>query len=357
MRVNDCPDMIKNLLIDSFIQLDSSIPVVDVRTPAEFEKGHIVGAFNIPLFSNEERVQVGTTYKQKGREQAILLGFDLTGSKWSGFIKQALELSPQKKIALHCWRGGMRSGAMAWALNFYGFDVYLLEGGYKQYRRWVLEQFERPYNLLILGGMTGSGKTQVLHQLKILGEQVVDLEDLAQHQGSTYGSMNKLVQPTQEQFENMLASALFQTEQGRHIWLEDESKAIGKSYIPGALYSQMIKSPMFNIKIPLDHRVAFLVDEYGGLDKEFLVECTNRIRKRLGPEQAKNAVLAINEGRMADFIRQVLVYYDKTYFASLCKRLPENVRELNCPQNNAQENALLILACLAKTLVIPSNSN
>src|SRR5579863_3083778 len=196
--------MIKNIAIESFVQLDNSIPVVDVRTPAEFVQGHIVGAYNIPLFSDDERVQVGTTYKLLGREQAILLGFDLTGAKWSGFIKQALEIAPDKKIALHCWRGGMRSGAMAWALNLYGFDVYLLEGGYKKYRRWVLDQFEQKYNLLILGGMTGSGKTQILHQLRGLGQQVIDLEDLAQHQGSSYGTMNKLVQPSQEQFENDL---------------------------------------------------------------------------------------------------------------------------------------------------------
>src|ERR1700676_898449 len=139
--------MIQTLDIDNFNNLDKTIPVIDVRTPAEFEQGHICGAYNIPLFTNEERVQVGTTYKQTGREQAILLGFDLVGPKWSGYIKQASEISPGKKVALHCWRGGMRSGAMAWALNLYGFDVYLLEGGYKSYRRWVLRQFDEPYQL------------------------------------------------------------------------------------------------------------------------------------------------------------------------------------------------------------------
>jgi len=341
-----CPDMIRNLPIESFIQLDTSIPIVDVRTPAEFEKGHIVGAFNIPLFTNEERVQVGTTYKQQGREQAILLGFDLTGSKWSGFIKQALELSPQKKIALHCWRGGMRSGAMAWALNLYGFEVYLLEGGYKQYRRWVMEQFNVARNILILGGMTGSGKTQVLHRLKDRGEQVIDLEDLAQHQGSSYGTMNKLIQPSQEQFENELAACLYATNPEHHTWLEDESITIGKRFIPKGLWLQMRLAPIFNIKVPLESRIDFLVEEYGQLDKEFLVECTTRIGKRLGPEQTKNAVLAINEGRMADFIRLVLVYYDKTYKTGLSKRSPEKVFTLESPGNNAKQNAELILNSL-----------
>jgi len=335
--------MIKNITIESFIRLDSSIPVVDVRTPAEFAQGHIVGAHNIPLFSNDERVQVGTAYKQQGREQAILLGFDLTGSKWSCFIKQALEIAPGKKMALHCWRGGMRSGAMAWALSLYGFDVYLLEGGYKKYRRWVLDQFGQKYNLLILGGMTGSGKTQILHQMRESGEQVIDLEDLAQHQGSSYGSMNKLVQPSQEQFENDFATQLYRAAVEKPIWLEDESITIGKRFIPNALFHQMREAHLINVKIPATKRVEFLVNEYGQLDKEFLTECTLRICKRLGPEQTKNAILAIEEGRMADFISLVLVYYDKTYRTGLSKRPPGNIHELDCKDTNATTNAAEIL--------------
>lgn len=335
--------MIKNIAIESFVQLDGSIPVLDVRTPAEFAQGHIVGANNIPLFSNDERVQVGTTYKQQGREQAILLGFDLTGPKWSGFIKQALEMAPGKKIAMHCWRGGMRSGAMAWALNLYGFDVYLLEGGYKKYRRWVLDQFEQKYNLLILGGMTGSGKTQILHQMRESGEQVIDLEDLAQHQGSSYGTMNKLVQPSQEQFENDLAAQLNQANNEKPIWLEDESITIGKRFIPNALWQQMREAHLINVKIPVTQRVEFLVNEYGRLDKDFLRECTQRIWKRLGPEQTKNALLAIDEDRMADFISVVLVYYDKTYRTGLSKRPSDSVHELDCKDTDATGNAARIL--------------
>jgi tRNA 2-selenouridine synthase len=335
--------MIKNLAIDSFIKLDKTIPVVDVRTPAEFAQGHIPGAHNIALFSNEERVQVGTTYKQQGREQAILLGFDLTGSKWSGFIKQAIEIAPGKKIALHCWRGGMRSGAMAWALNLYGFEVYLLEGGYKKYRRWILDQFEEKYNLVILGGMTGSGKTLILHQLQQLGEQIIDLENLAQHQGSSYGTMGRMVQPSQEQFENDLATQLYLLDKDKPVWIEDESITIGKRSIPNALWRQMREANLLNIKIPLARRIGFLVQEYGQLDKDFLVGCTQRIWKRLGPEQTKNAIQAITEDHMADFISLVLVYYDKTYRAGLSKRPSENIYELECEDTNAINNAAQIL--------------
>ncbi|MGZ4009242.1 MAG: tRNA 2-selenouridine(34) synthase MnmH [Mucilaginibacter sp.] len=335
--------MIKNLTIDTFIKLDKTIPVVDVRTPAEFAQGHIVGGHNIALFSNEERVQVGTTYKQQGREPAILLGFDLTGSKWSGFIKQALEIAPCKKIAVHCWRGGMRSGAMAWALNLYGFEVYLLEGGYKKYRRWVLDQFDQKYNLMVLGGMTGSGKTQIIHQLQVLGEQVIDLEGIAQHQGSSYGSMNALVQPSQEHFENELATQLHHADKNKPIWIEDESLTIGCRSIPNGLWHQMKAANVVAIKIPAGKRIDFLVQEYGPLDKDFLIECTQRIWKRLGPEQTKNAILAINEDRLADFISIVLVYYDKTYRAGLGKRLPETVFELDAEDTDAVKNAAQIL--------------
>lgn len=330
--------MIKTLQINEFISMPKAIPVVDVRTPAEFEHGHITGAYNIPLFTNEERVQVGITYKQVGREAAILLGFDLTGAKWSGFIKDALHISPQKKIAVHCWRGGMRSGAMAWALNLYGFEVYVLESGYKKYRHWVLNKFTEQFQLIILGGMTGSGKTQVLHQLYKAGEQVTDLEELAQHQGSSYGSLGKLIQPTQEQFENDLATHLNQMDTERPLWLEDESLTIGKRFIPNPLWHQMRDAPVIKLNIPVTERISFLVQHYGTLDKDFLISSTERIGKRIGPEQTRDAVLAIKEGRIDDFIRIVLVYYDKTYHTGQSKRKPETVHELFCSHTDAVMN-------------------
>ena len=312
--------MIHSITIKDLIKLPEPVPLADVRTPAEFMQGHVPGAFQLPIFSNEERVTVGTTYKQSGREAAILLGFDLTGAKWSGFIRQALEIAPRKKIAIHCWRGGMRSGAMAWALDLYGFDVYLMEGGYKSYRRWVLRQFETAYQLSMVGGMTGSGKTRILGQLRSSGEQVIDLEDLAQHQGSVYGSLNKQAQPTQEQFENNLAEVLKHLDRQRRIWVEDESIAIGKCFIPKPFWNQMQAAVLIDLKVPLEQRIQALVKEYGPLDKDFLVGCTERIRKRLGPEQTKNAIAAIREDDMPEFIRLVIVYYDKTYRAALAKR-------------------------------------
>ncbi|MGI4729835.1 MAG: tRNA 2-selenouridine(34) synthase MnmH [Janthinobacterium lividum] len=334
--------MIKQISIPEFNQL-SNIPLADVRTPAEFVQGHVPGAFNLPLFDNEERVKVGTTYKQQSREEAILLGFDLTGNKWSGFIKDALKVSPQKKVAVHCWRGGMRSGAMAWALNLYGFEVYVINGGYKNFRRWVLQQFESQYQLCILGGMTGSGKTKILHQLKAMGEQVIDLENLAQHQGSSYGTLNKLIQPTQEQFENNMALQLSVLNKNCRIWVEDESLTIGKRVIPNPFWHQMRDAVLIDLKLETEQRVKNLVEEYGSLEPDFLVESTQRIWKRLGPLQTQQAIAAIRENRMADFIRLVLVYYDKTYRNGLSKRYAESIFSLEIHSENATQIAEQLL--------------
>ncbi|GAB2781509.1 tRNA 2-selenouridine(34) synthase MnmH [Rhabdobacter roseus] len=343
--------MIQSLSIDAFFRLGTRVPLADVRTPAEFEQGHVPGAFNLPLFSNDERVQVGTTYKQVGREEAILLGFDLTGPKWSGFIKQALAQVPDKKLGVHCWRGGMRSGAMAWALDLYGFEVYLIEGGYKEYRRWVRQQLAEAYPLWLLGGMTGSGKTKLLHELRTLGEQVIDLEDLAQHQGSSYGSMNRLVQPSQEQFENNLAEQLVRLDRQRRVWVEDESLSIGRLSIPPAFWDQMKKATLIELKRDEAQRVRTLVEEYGELDKDFLVACTERIHKRLGPLQTKQALAAIRENRMADFIRLVLVYYDKTYRNGLTRRKADQVLSLEINSTDWASNAHQILT-FANTIPI-----
>ena len=314
--------MVKRVDVSSLLT-SASRPVLDVRTPAEFAQGHIPGALNLPLFSNEERIAVGTTYKQQGREAAILLGFELTGPKWAGYIRTALEMAPSKKVMIHCWRGGMRSDAMAWALNLYGFDVEVIEGGYKAFRRQAYEQFARKMPLRVIGGMTGSGKTTLLRQLGRTGEAVIDLEGIAVHQGSAYGSMNRTAQPTQEQFENNLALAiheLFKGQEPKHVWIEDECINIGNCQLPQALWKQIQQSPVIEVQTAHPTRVSSLAKEYGSLDNGFLLESTKRIAKRLGPVQTRLAIEAISEGRMEDFVAAVLVYYDKSYNKALAKR-------------------------------------
>jgi tRNA 2-selenouridine synthase len=226
--------------------------------------------------------------------------------------------------------------------------VYLLQGGYKSYRNWVIREFEKTWQLKVLGGMTGSGKTKILQQLKTAGQQVIDLEDLAQHQGSSFGSMNRFIQPTQEQFENNLAAELHKLDEQKTTWIEDESSSIGKCIIPRPLWNQMIAANLLDLSIPVEHRVASLVKEYGSLDKLFLTECTERIKKRLGPEQTKHAIEAINENRMEDFIRLALGYYDKSYRKGLAKRNVSQVSSLELENTDYEKNAKIILEKIAK---------
>jgi tRNA 2-selenouridine synthase len=341
--------MVKQISLQDFIEKSTTIPVVDVRTPLEFEQGHFPDAFNIPIFTNEERVIVGTTYKQQGRQPAILLGFELTGPKWANFIKEAEKIAPDKKIMVHCWRGGMRSGAMAWAFDLYGFEVYTLKGGYKTFRRFGIDSFSNTYHFTILSGSTGCAKTKTLQEMKALGDQVIDLEDLAQHQGSSFGSMGTLVQPSQEQFENLLAAELAKMDSSKPIWLEDESVMIGKRVIPKPIWEQMRKAPIIKMEIPKLERVDFLNEDYGNLNKEFLKESVIRISKRLGPLETKLTLQAIDEGRMKDFINQVLVYYDKTYQKGLINREVLNIKIIKLDKIAPKENAKAIIEFLKNT--------
>ena len=328
------------LNLSDFLEVAKNRAVVDVRTPLEFEQGHIPGAINLPIFTNEQRVLVGTAYKQQSREAAILLGFELVGSKWADFIRQAESFVPEKKILVHCWRGGMRSGAMAWAFSLYGFEVNTLKGGYKAFRRAAIDAFSKQYPFKILSGSTGSAKTEILQEMGLLGEQVIDLEGLAQHQGSSFGSMGTFVQPSQEQFENLFGAELQKMDLNKPIWLEDESILIGKRVIPKPIWEQMRQASVLKIEIPKKARIEFLNAKYGVLAPEFLKVAVLGIAKRLGPLETKFTLQAIDEGRMRDFIDKVLVYYDKAYLKGLNTRISESVEHIEfeeiAPKNHAK---------------------
>ena len=196
--------------------LETENPVLDVRSPSEFRKGHIPGALSLPLFSDEERAEVGTLYKQSSRQEAIKKGLEIVGPKMRGFI-EACEAIGGSTFNLYCWRGGMRSDSMAWLLERYGFEVSLLEGGYKAYRNAMMQDFAIPLHLKMLTGFTGSGKTDVLQAMQELGVQIIDLEGLAQHQGSSFGNQLTTGQPTTEMFQNQLHAALSALDRQKEI--------------------------------------------------------------------------------------------------------------------------------------------
>jgi len=341
---------IDNFILETNASIGSSI-IIDVRSPAEFEHAHIPTALNLPLFNNEERAFIGTTYKKQSREAAIKAGLPLFGTKMLSMIETAESCIKNKQkendltkpsIYVHCWRGGMRSAAVAWLLDLYGYKVIQLTGGYKAYRNWVLEQFTITYPLKVLGGYTGSGKTEILQALQEKNYAVIDLEGLAHHKGSAYGAIGQLPQPSQEMFENILADKLFEVnKKQKSIWIEDESQRIGKVLIPTPLFHLMRNSTCYFMTIPFEQRLAFIVQGYGKFDAQSLIEATERIQKRLGGLETKNAVAHIMQGELKEAFSILLKYYDKWYEKNAKNEVVPKIKlipvssEIVDPNNNA----------------------
>lgn len=366
---------ISKIGIQDFLKLRGQHLVFDVRSPGEYTHAHIPGAYSLPLFTDEERKVVGTTYKQQSREDAIKIGLDYFGTKMRRMVEEVeahLKARNDRTVLVHCWRGGMRSAGVAWLLDLYGFKVYTLAGGYKAYRKWAREQFERPGPFHIIGGYTGSGKTQVLHELKNQGHAIIDLEALAKHRGSAFGAMEGEPQPTQEMFENLLAEELalmmnsqqnddklsrpfrgiggqpaqdIQTHGG--IWLEDESQRIGAVNIPQALWHTMRKSPVFFLEVPFEERLKHIVEEYGVQGKEKLAGAVQRIQKRLGGLETKMTLQFLEEGNINEAFRILLKYYDKQYTKALDKRDDTQlaIHKIKCEAVNEADNVQNILTC------------
>jgi tRNA 2-selenouridine synthase len=302
-----------SLPISEFLSAAQTLPVIDVRSPAEFEKGHIPGAHNIPLFSNEERALVGTRYKQQGKDSAVLLGLEFVGPKMASFVKQAAALSKGRKLLVHCWRGGMRSSSFCWLLNTAGIEACTLRKGYKAYRHLVQKSFEAPLQMIVLGGETGSGKTDMLKQIAARGEQFIDLEGLAHHKGSSFGALGQAAQPSVEAFENLLAACIAKTDPARRVWVEDESRSIGRVFVPPAFWAQMKSAPLLRVEIPREERIKRLLSEYGSFSKEELAAAVTRIEKRLGGLSTKQCIDALEAGDLQTVASVTLDYYDKAY--------------------------------------------
>lgn len=312
--------MVKQISIEDYFNISKSVVLIDVRSPSEFKKGHIDGAVNIPLFSDKERARVGTLYKQKGREDAILEGLDIVGPKLKKIVVDVKAVSQNKPVVLYCWRGGMRSGSVAWLLSTAGLDVSVIIGGYKSYRSFILEQFTKLYKLVMLGGPTGSKKTEILHCLKEHGEQVIDLEALAHHKGSAFGNLDGFVQPDTETFENNLSLALQKLNPDKIIWIEDESKTIGTAHIPNEFWLKMKNAPLIYLELPVEKRIDYLVDVYGKYPKEALQKAIDKIKKRLGGLAYKQATEALLNNDLKKTAAIMLQYYDAAYYYNSYKR-------------------------------------
>jgi tRNA 2-selenouridine synthase len=321
----------------------ASGPILDVRSPAEFACGHIPGAINFPLFSDAERAEIGICFKEKGKEAAIQIGFDRVGPGLGEMVRRAIMIAPDKVARVHCWRGGMRSRSVAWLLKTLGMQVVMLEDGYKSYRRWVREVVGFPRRINLLGGLTGTGKTQILECLREIGSQVLDLEGLANNRGSSFGSLGMPPQPGTQHFENLIAEELCLTDSSEPVWVEAESLRIGICTIPEEFFRLMKSAPAFEITRPIEVRLDILTEMYGQSDPSDLIEATKRIVKRLGGLQTKAAIELINQNEIREACRLILDYYDRSYHAGYSKTRPLSIPQIDVGHLSAANAALLLI--------------
>jgi tRNA 2-selenouridine synthase len=297
--------------------LQGAAAIADVRSPAEYAKGHIAGAINIPLFSNNERAEIGTLYKALGKDEAIQQGLALMGTRLGDFVAA---FAPYKHAPLlvYCARGGMRSQAVVGLLAALGYRVQQLPGGYKAFRNYLLGELERalPPRLIVLHGQTGVGKTLLLRRLA----NGLDLEDCAQHRSSVFGAVG--LQPrTQQQFDAELLAALGRLDSARPVWVEGESRKIGDVTMPDALRRRMGESPCVLVTAALDTRVERILAAYGAGAEAPLAEWEAALRSLaapLGRARVEDMAARLRRGEVPGVVRELLLdYYDPRYAHSM----------------------------------------
>jgi tRNA 2-selenouridine synthase len=325
-----------------FITLGKSVPMVDVRSPGEFADGHITGSINIPIFNDEERSVVGTIFKNKGRLSAIEKGLEIVGPKMVQFVRKAVTTASNDRLLVYCWRGGMRSESMAWLFERVGINCSILQGGYKSYRNCLLEMVGNLPHLVVIEGYTGSGKTDILLQLKAMGEQIIDLEGLANHRGSVFGGIGREVQPTTQQFQNNLFDEILNFDLSRRIWVEGESQTVGRVFLPDPLWLRMNESECIEILVPIEDRIRRLVTEYGTLQPELMENAIVSITKRLGDHRMKEILQCYRDNNLESVASMLLAYYDQTYRFSR-DRYKKRLIEIALSDGDAVTNAELIL--------------
>ena len=312
--------------VADFIVKSKGQPIIDVRSESEFTRGRIPGSINLPLFHDSERAEVGTLYKKEGRDKAIALGLTFTGYKLKSFFEKSLQITENRSrtLFIYCWRGGMRSASVASFLGNLGFEVLRLQGGYKSFRRYCLEQVEKPLNVCIIGGYTGTDKTGILHALRENSEQVIDLEGLACHRGSAFGHLKK-GQPTQEQFENELGLKMAGLDSNKLTFIEDESRNIGRAHIPVSLWKQMRSAIVLKLQLSDEERIENLCRIYQHEEVANIIQGFKTIEKKLGKENVKSALEFIEQNDYASAVNLALGYYDRGYNIGLSKRNPDTI--------------------------------
>lgn len=307
--------MFKDIAPQELFQLkEQGHVVVDVRAPKEFKEATIPGAINIPLFTDAERAEVGTTYKHAGQEAAKELGLEIFSKKLPAFIQAFKKLNAP--VTVFCWRGGMRSKTAATVVNLMNMQVTRLTGGIKGYRNWMKDQIDTlplpPFH--VLNGHTGNGKTHILRELKDEGYPVIDLEGMARHRGSIFGQIG-LEPSNQRMFNLLLGEELLRFQDESYILIEGESSRIGKVVIPDRIYQHKEDSLQLFIDLPIEERVKIILDDYSPDDyHEEFVDSFNRIKRRIHTPVSKTTELALEQKDYPEAVRNLLThYYDPHY--------------------------------------------
>jgi tRNA 2-selenouridine synthase len=304
--------MVQEIRIEELLERHKmqEITLIDVRSQSEFADATIPGSLNIPLFDDEERAVIGTLYKQVSFDAAKEKGLEVVSAKLPQYIKQFASIPGPK--AVFCWRGGMRSKTTATLLSLMDIRVARLQGGFRSFRKWVvdfLEHYELTKPAIVINGYTGSGKTELLRQLAQKGLPVLDLEGMAGHRGSIFGQVG-LTPNNQKTFEAFLALRLQELNNSPYILLEAESKRIGKINIPDFLMEAKAKGEQLFVDLPLEKRVAHILEEYKpSLHKAACIQAFDYIRSRIHTPIAAEIHGHLQEERFAEAVALLLAYY------------------------------------------------
>lgn len=304
-------------------QLTGFDEIIDVRSPAEFAEDHIPGAINCPVLDNEERIRVGTLYKQVSPFAARKVGAALVAKNIARHIEEQFHDRPKSwKPLIYCWRGGQRSGAMAIVFAQVGWNAHQLDGGYKAYRRQVLNELAalpQSFRFRVLCGPTGSGKSRLLAALEHAGRQVIDLERLASHRGSVLGLLPQQPQPTQKGFDSQLAAELKRLDPARPVYIEAESKKIGQIALPDALFEAIHQGDCLMLEVARQERVRFLLEDYDFYvaEPERLLEQLAFLKQVHSRAQLDSWSQLVRDGRFDQLVEELLErHYDPLYSRS-----------------------------------------
>ena len=332
-------------------QLDEFDEIIDVRTPSEFAEDHVPGAINCPVLTDEERIRVGTLYTQVSPFEARKVGAALVARNIAAHLQSRFHVHPKSwRPLVYCWRGGQRSGAMSIILAQVGWSTHKLEGGYKTYRRDVLEKLGRlpqGFTFRVICGPTGSGKSRLLAALSDTGRQVLNLEALARHRGSVLGKLPEHDQPSQKWFDSALLQALQKLDPARPVFVEAESSKIGLITLPPALITAMHASACLLLETRLETRVAGLLEDYRHYvdNPETLIERMKPLYRFHGAKQLDQWGSLIRAGDFDTMVRELLtIHYDPSYFRATSKHYANLDKAQRVKLEDLSANALKNIA-------------